>query len=374
MVMTTNRKNGYFPDRSNVENCLRASPEPGPFLRCPVSTPQNSHRPMRHKIPESLAFVSLDFSKVKSFPKIPAHRGPQGFKTKGNRQLIRNDNLARQKNFDYYYVDKRFQNRLAANSNSQWLRSLCSQPVPEIFGKYRRHGEMLDEPIKAATRSFSTPGERSILEGWDLNSRRGRREHSAFSMPTKTGTPTSSNSPQLTIITRSCTNANLIPTITKTESRGDSLPRALLTPKVEDSSDEETEETVVQKTPEPTPQPTVTPRTSPIKREQISEIRLPTGFSPLIDESLYDHYERKDTKLPEINPTRASVNRSSSIPRHVNLEPSHHVTMDTTLKPIDNGPKVNRRGSPVLGKSGYIMKKHKTSILSEVDENIYNFG
>jgi hypothetical protein len=105
------------------------------------------------------------FPLVKSFPKSHPHRGPKGFRVITNRNL-RTENLARRKNFEYYYVDKAFQNRLAAHSNSTWLKSLVSQPVREIFGKYRRHGEMMDDPLQVP-RSYSTPGERAIHDGWD---------------------------------------------------------------------------------------------------------------------------------------------------------------------------------------------------------------
>ncbi|VDI42465.1 Hypothetical predicted protein [Mytilus galloprovincialis] len=352
MVMTTNKKNGYFPDRSRIENCLRASPEPGPFLRCPVSTPLNSHRPLRQKIPESLTFVSLDFSKVKSFPKGQPHRGPHGFRLNTNRNM-RSDNLARRKNFDYYYVDQAFQNRLAAYSNSKWLRSLCSQPVPEIFHKYRRKGEMLDEPLQVP-RSYSTPGERSIHDGWDLNSRRGTREHSAFSSnPISTN---NSNSPQLTIISRSCTTVNITPHTT-IESRGESLPQQP-SPNPVESLDAD-EESVFQ----PSPQPT--PRKSPLKREPISDIRLPTGYSPLIDESIYEHFERKEMKLPDINAAKTTTNTFPSKPRKVLMEASRHS--------VNNEQSVKSHGSPALGKSGYLSRKPVTS-LNEIQENMYNFG
>jgi hypothetical protein len=41
-----------------------------------------------------VTFVSLDFSKVKSFPKSHPHRGPKGFRVITNRNL-RTENLAR---------------------------------------------------------------------------------------------------------------------------------------------------------------------------------------------------------------------------------------------------------------------------------------
>ena len=39
---------------------------------------------------------------------------------------------------DYYYVDKAGDQKEAAETNTFWLKALCSQPVHEILDKYRR--------------------------------------------------------------------------------------------------------------------------------------------------------------------------------------------------------------------------------------------
>ena len=345
MVMPTNRNNGYYPDRSHIENCLRASPEPASFMRCPASTPLQTHRPLRQQIPESLTFVSLDFSKVKSFPKSHPHRGPKGFRVITNRNL-RTENLARRKNFEYYYVDKAFQNRLAAHSNSTWLKSLVSQPVREIFGKYRRHGEMMDDPLQVP-RSYSTPGERAIHDGWDSNSKHGRRENSAFSLSTKYEASTQvTNSPQLTIITRSCTQ--VITPHTANESNAD-LVQHRLSPNLGDSPEAEEESEIH-------PSPQATPRVTPVKREPISEIRLPTGYSPLIDESIYANFERKDMRLPDINSTKSTATHSTNKGRKI--------FFDGNRNSYNAGQNTNHNGH----RSTY--KKQQT--LNGITENMYN--
>lgn len=53
-----------------------------------------------------------------------------------------------------------------------WLRSLCAQPVEEILDKYRRKNDLFrTRTIWAQT--FTTPGERSLLNFWENNVFRG---------------------------------------------------------------------------------------------------------------------------------------------------------------------------------------------------------
>jgi hypothetical protein len=42
------------------------------------------------------------------------------------------------RSMSYYYVDKMEEEREMTETNTFWLRALCSQPVKEILDKYRR--------------------------------------------------------------------------------------------------------------------------------------------------------------------------------------------------------------------------------------------
>jgi hypothetical protein len=60
----------------------------------------------------------------------------------------------------------------------------------------------------------------------------------------------------------------------------------------------------------------------------ISEIRLPTGYSPLIDESIYTNFERKDMRLPDINSTKSTATHSTNKGRKINLPDSVKVDVE----------------------------------------------
>ena len=195
MVMTESSDfTTYGMEPHTVEEVFRASPEPGSYYRCPVSTPLHASKRPRQKIPESLTFVSLDFSKVEESrkPNLLNRGMPAGKKL-----------LPRRKNMDYYYIDKKFQKRIAAQSNTTWLRSLCAQPVDEIFVKYRQLSEVKQQQQSAMlTRSYTTtPGEQAIMDAWETNST--KRQQSACSRSSLNSRATEATvSPQLTVVSK----------------------------------------------------------------------------------------------------------------------------------------------------------------------------
>ncbi|KAL3883120.1 hypothetical protein ACJMK2_029413 [Sinanodonta woodiana] len=135
----------------------------GEAYRCPVSTPANSRRPVPQK------YVNIPDAGRYSFS-IPANAYVSKHvmtKRKPNQQRKPVKNI-RQRSFDYYYVKKKDVG-LGTVANTSWLNSLCSQPVVEIFTKYKRRFEA--EKIQANFEwSSSTPGEIAIQHAWTSNS------------------------------------------------------------------------------------------------------------------------------------------------------------------------------------------------------------
>ncbi|KAK3579722.1 hypothetical protein CHS0354_008864 [Potamilus streckersoni] len=131
--------------------------------RCPVSTPANSRRPATQKY-VNIPNVNRYSFNIPSNAYIPKHVVT---KPKTNQQWKPVKNI-RQRSFDYYYVKKKDVG-LGTVANSSWLNSLCSQPVVEIFKKYKRRFEA--EKIQSSLeRSSSTPGEIAIHNAWTSNS------------------------------------------------------------------------------------------------------------------------------------------------------------------------------------------------------------
>lgn len=276
MVMTTGGANihSYSLEQSGIEDIFRASPEPGSYYRCPVSTPLHGKRHNQQKIPESVTFVSLDFSKVKSSPKQNVYRGmPAGKKI-----------APRRKNMDYYYVDKSFQKRIAKQSNTTWLRGLCAQPVEEIFTKYRKQSEFKRQNT-IMTRSFSTPGEKAILEGWESNS--SKRLSSATSRSSlQSLTTQETTTPPLQVVSKPYRQNGSDGDVTRASSRVDANPH-LTTPG-------ETPRESGLAFNDSSPQS----RQNKNLRESSS---VPLNISPTVDDQYYDQFKRQYTRLPDIH-------------------------------------------------------------------------
>lgn len=276
MVMTTGganfNNNNYSLEHAGIDDYFRASPEPGSYYRCPVSTPLHGKGRGQQKIPESVTFVSLDFSQVKSSPKQNVYRGmPAGKKV-----------VPRRKNMDYYYVDKSFQKRIARQSNTSWLRGLCAQPVEEIFTKYRKQSE-LKRQNTIMSRSYSTPGEKAILEGWESNS--FRRLNSATSRSSlQSLTTQETETPSLQVVSKSYHHSD--GDVTRGSSRVDANPHLT--------------------TPGDTPRESgsVINNSSPRLRQN-ENLRENTScrlnISPVVDDQFYDQFKRQSTKFPDIH-------------------------------------------------------------------------
>ena len=156
---------------------LRFSPAglEGPLepYRCPVSTPAGTRRNSRKSNPNPyVAYTNLNRSM-----QIPTSSSLS--KQSNTRYLYKRRPVAnaQTKNFDCYYVNKiKKEAYIDSQTNpSTWLNSLCSQPVDEIFTKYKRKSEAT-EMVKnsAKTRNVSTPGEKALITAWSSNtSQRG---------------------------------------------------------------------------------------------------------------------------------------------------------------------------------------------------------
>ncbi|XP_076445871.1 uncharacterized protein LOC143283512 [Babylonia areolata] len=68
----------------------------------------------------------------------------------------------------YYYVDRGEERREEAEMNTFWLRALCAQPVTEILDKYKRRSDLRRTRL-LWSRTYTTPGERSLLRAWERN-------------------------------------------------------------------------------------------------------------------------------------------------------------------------------------------------------------
>ncbi|XP_062596460.1 uncharacterized protein LOC134257902 isoform X2 [Saccostrea cucullata] len=266
---------GYRFDQPAMDDIFRASPEPGSYYRCPVSTPLHGKRPTPQKIPESVTFVSLDFSQVKSSPKQNVYKGmPAGKKV-----------VPRRKNMDYYYVDKTFQKRIARQSNTSWLKGLCAQPVEEIFTKYRRQSE-LKRQHTMLTRSFSTPGEKAIVEGWESNS--SKRLNSATSRSSVFSLTTQDTvTPSLEVVSKPYRHHNSEEDVTRSSSRVDANQHVT---SPGDTPRESGSVFITSSSPAHPP--------NNISRDSTS-LRL--NISPVVGNDFYDQFKRQSSKLPDIH-------------------------------------------------------------------------
>jgi len=295
--MTTGTRETAFLHKQHAipEDLLRLSPAPADMAayKCPVSTPMNVKRTQRQgKIPESLAFVSLDVSHLQNKPK-------QTINSYGNKQQIKHKGSTfrspRRRNFDYYYVDKKFQKRISSHTNTYWLKALVSQPVDEIFTKYSHAGVSPSREASGRTRNFSTPGELAIMDGWESNST--KRIGSATSrISRRSGTSCASQltdsrtiSPDLTIVSKSMqifgTGDNAS---SRVDSRVDSVQHPNSLGNTEDNS-------------------RAPSRGSNTQRETLEISPIEVSINMNVNEDYYDQFKRKDSKLPGIKNGRNNV-------------------------------------------------------------------
>lgn len=153
--------------RFSPEGQADASREP---YRCPVSTPADNRRPEPRSRPSS--FVT--FTNLNRSMSLPRHSSYQKYSNQRLLQSRRQMTKPQNKNMsDCYFVGKggNSQVRVEGQVKSAWLSSLCSQPVNEIFGKYKRKteaGQLTNASLR--TRNLSTPGEKALFNAWTSNS------------------------------------------------------------------------------------------------------------------------------------------------------------------------------------------------------------
>ncbi|XP_069103395.1 uncharacterized protein [Argopecten irradians] len=296
MVMTTagSRDTTVIKQLPVVQDdVFRLSPVPadGSLYKCPVSTPMNeSKRPLHHvKMPESLKFVSIDCSQIESSPRHTIHRPGAKVSSKFKSPFRH----ARKKNFDYYYVDKKFQTKLSGETNTTWLKSLCSQPVDEIFGKYRPNATPAasrQQSESRMSRNFSTPGELAIKEAWEVNSlkRIGSATSRASRLSKNSHMTERTVSPNFTVVSKPYVR----PHSDRADSRVDTVPHP------------------------PSPGNTEENSRAP-SRGSFYITNQPDGqfeIHPYINTSSYESFKQRDRKLPDIHKNRR-VNGSVPIQR-----------------------------------------------------------
>ena len=144
--------------------------------RCPVSTPANSRRPIKgqatnyvgQSVPNEhmyVAFSNRCEKKQKPFANEKQYRR----KANTNAQSYQDTNSTGK----HYYFIARIQPAALHTVNSHrapWLNTLCSQPVEEIFTKYKRRLEASMVREAWQTRDVSTPGEKALVSAWSCNS------------------------------------------------------------------------------------------------------------------------------------------------------------------------------------------------------------
>ncbi|XP_052243444.1 uncharacterized protein LOC127853202 isoform X2 [Dreissena polymorpha] len=149
----------------------RLSPHVGGIVgeevyRCPVSTPTVTRRP---SIKGQCHQPFIAFSSMNRSLRIPNELLSSKQFNFRSAKSRRPQTKPQRKNFDYYFVkesDKPVY--IDAQMQSTWLNSLCSQPVNEIFGKYKRKSESFrNRPPARSTNS--TPGEKALYTGWSCN-------------------------------------------------------------------------------------------------------------------------------------------------------------------------------------------------------------
>ena len=147
--------------------------------RCPVSTPAYSGRPPRWQQGEQPVFTRNelpDDQMYVAFSKRCQRASRNGANGKLTYRRSFNDRYSadetRSKDRHYYFIA-----RLQPSSNvvespvrSKWLNTLCSQPVEEIFVKYKRRLEANLVPEAWSSRDVSTPGEKALVSAWSCNS------------------------------------------------------------------------------------------------------------------------------------------------------------------------------------------------------------
>ena len=140
--------------------------------KCPVSTPAYSGRPTRgdqgRNVPEEQMYVA--FSKRCQRTPRNGSNGKLMYRRSFNNRHSADE--TRSKGRHYYFIARLQPSLNAVESpvRSQWINTLCSQPVDEIFVKYKRRLEANLVPEAWSSREVTTPGEKALVSAWSCNS------------------------------------------------------------------------------------------------------------------------------------------------------------------------------------------------------------
>lgn len=151
--------NSYEP--FTVRNTYQYQDEP---YRCPVSTPTATRRPSIQPRNQNLPYPpSTNFSRTILIPKHIS-----SMKQADNRSSLDwRPAKPQKKNFDFYFTSKGDKSvTIDAQTQSTWLSALCSQPVDEILGKYKRKTETMYLRTHTSKNPNTTPGERALISAW----------------------------------------------------------------------------------------------------------------------------------------------------------------------------------------------------------------
>lgn len=170
--------------------------------RCPVSTPANSRRPVRDEatmylgqpVPDDQMYVAFT-NRCQKSQKNNSNGLQYPRRSKGNRQYFE-DPMSKAR---HYYFIARIQpatlNAPETPVRSGWLNTLCSQPVEEIFVKYKRRLEASLVREAWTSRDVSTPGEKALVSAWSCNtSQRSQSCTPSLRIPTPGYSSTTPNS------------------------------------------------------------------------------------------------------------------------------------------------------------------------------------
>ena len=145
--------------------------------RCPVSTPANSRRPIRgqstnytgQSVPNEQMYVAFS-NRCEKNQKLLSNEKQYRRRANTNLQTYKDTNSTGK----HYYFIARIQPAALHTAKSPqrapWLNTLCSQPVEEIFTKYKRRLEASMVREAWHTRDVSTPGEKALVSAWSCNS------------------------------------------------------------------------------------------------------------------------------------------------------------------------------------------------------------
>lgn len=278
---------------------VSGSQTPTDTYRCPVSSPNAAVEAPRPIANSQLGFMTDRAS--------PLQRGSLlvTYKTR-HRNVGKLGSLMtpRSRNMDYYYVNSQSQSNADKQIASPWVNSLCAQPVEEIFGKYKKQFEM-QRMKQLWTKTFTTPGEKALLDVWMKNESKKSSNQKTESRKTKSSASFSSKSDR-----KSLHKSSTSPMADVRES-----PPLHNTPESDKfylGDDFESDPHP------PTPQPTAIEIPQAVPENEIIQrldnnsalSRSQSNLNLVVGSDFYEQFKRQNQHLPTIKSSRIEVHTS----------------------------------------------------------------